>query len=271
VDDPDGLVAEEAEKAMIGRRRRGPDRAYGLLLLVTLLASWTNPAFAQSQQAAAPAPPRVSGGVGILGAVPVGDFAAHVETAGGGLGHFDVRLGRGPFRLGAEIGYLEYGNTQRTVPLGGLVPDVPDATLKVDTSNAMLLVHGRIRAQRSRGRWRPYADGLVGFTDLFTKTSIEGGVSCSTIFGSTSCTSSSIASATNSRDFVLTYGAAGGVTYGLSPRWGRLDLGWRYVRGGHARYLTEGAIRIEGTQAVYEFSESRTDTVALYIGLAWPH
>jgi hypothetical protein len=42
------------------------------------------------------------------------------------------------------------------------------------------------------------------------------------------------------------------------------------VRGGTARYLAEGAVRIEGSQSVFGFSESRTDSVALYVGLAWP-
>ena len=231
----------------------------------------------QPQPAPAPAStpvsggPRVAGSIGIIGAVPVGDFAVHVEAAGGVLAQLDVRLGRGPLRLGGEVGYLEYGHTDRKVSLRPLIPDAPDASVKVNTSNAIFVMHARLRAQRTRGRWRPYADALVGFTDLFTKTSIDGGVACSPgLFGGTVCTSSNVASSTNSRDVVLTYGGESGVTYAFSPRWPRLDLSWRYVRGGDARYLTEGAIRIEGSQAVLDFSESRTDTVALYIGLAWP-
>lgn len=215
---------------------------------------------------------RVAAGVGILGAVAVGDFAAQVEGAGGFLGHLDARLGRGPFRLGGEMGYLEYGHTEREVSLGTLVPDIPDAALHIDTTNAMFLMHARLRAQRMQGRWRPYADALVGFTDLFTRTAIRGGVSCSPGFlgGGSVCTYADAGSTTNARDVVVTYGGAGGVTYLFSRRWPRLDLAWRYVRGGHARYLTKDAVHIDDGHAVYDFRESRTDHVGLYIGLAWP-
>lgn len=243
----------------------------GLLVGLGVMVAVTAAGAQQPRPAPSPAPggSRVAGGAGILGAVPVGDFAAHVETAGGALGHLDVRLGRGPFRLGGEIGYLEYGHEHRTVSLRTLIPDIPDASVKVNTANAIFLMHARLRAQRMRGRWRSYADALIGFTDIFTKTSIDGGVACgSGLFGGSVCTSTTAASTTNSRDVVFSYGASGGVSYGFRPL--RLDLSWRYMRGGNARYLTEGAIRIEGSQSVLDFSESRTDNVALYIGLAWP-
>jgi hypothetical protein len=240
-----------------------------LVLFATLVGAAAAGAQAAPASSAAFGGPRVAAGVGILGAVPVGDFAVHVEDAGGAIGHLDVRLGRGPFRLGGEIGYLEYGHQERTVSLRTLLPDIPDATLKVNTDNGIFLMNARLRAQWTRGRWRPYADALVGFMDIFTKTSIDGGVECTPgWFGGGVCSSTAIDSTTNSRDFVPAYGAGGGASYGFRPL--RLDLSLRYLRGGHARYLTAGAVRIEGSQAVFDFSESRTDSVAVYLGLAWP-
>jgi hypothetical protein len=229
---------------------------------------------ASQQPASTPASigPRVAAGVGVLGAVPVGEFATQVDEAGGILGYLDARLGGGPFSVGGEMGYLEYGHAEREVSLRTLVPDIPDASLHIDTTNALFLMHARLRIQRMHGRWRPYADALVGFTDLFTRTAIRGGVSCAPGFlgGGSVCTYANAGSTTNARDVVVTFGGAGGVTYSFSPRWPRLDLAWRYVRGGDARYLTADAIRIEAGEAVYDFRQSRTDHVGLYIGLAWP-
>jgi hypothetical protein len=246
-------------------------RAFVVALVGVVLGTGVAAQQVQPGPARVSAAPRVAGGIGVLAAVPVGAFSEHVDSAGGVLAHLDTRLGRGPFRLGGEIGYLEYGYARRNVPLRPLVPEIPDAVLNVETKNAMFLMHARLRAARGRGRWRPYADALAGFTDLFTDTSIAGGITCVPgVFGGVTCTTSDAASSTNSRDFVFSFGGAGGVTYAFHPRWPRLDLALRYVRGGNARYLTEGAIRVDGAQARFDFSESRTDSVALYIGLSMP-
>ena len=214
---------------------------------------------------------RWQGGFGVLGGMPVGDFATHVDGAGGLAGHVDRAFGDSVFRLGGELGWMLYGTETRTVPLGALIPEVPDASVKVTTENDMLLLHARIRAKRRGGRWRPYADGLFGFTDLFTYSSVTGALECSPLGqGAVTCDISSTAAATNSRDLVLSYGAAAGVTigFGSSPGVSRLDLSVRYHYGGQGRYLTEGAISREGGTAILRYSRSRTDMVAVYIGVA---
>jgi hypothetical protein len=48
----------------------------------------------------------------------------------------------------------------------------------------------------------------------------------------------------------------------------RLDLSVRYLRGGTAEYLTEGAVREEGNKLVLDFSRSNTDMVVICIGVA---
>lgn len=217
-------------------------------------------------------PTRFQGGLGLLAGAAVGDFATHVDSAVGVLLHFDVGLGKSVFSLGAEFGFMEYGHESRTVYIGNVIPDIPDLSLKVNTDNDMWLLHARVRAQRRVGRWRPYADGLFGFTGLSTTTSIEGVVSCTSIGGSggVTCSSTTAAEATNAQDFVLSYGGAAGVMvgFGSSPLSPRLDLSVRYHGGGEAQYLTEGAIVREGDRAILNFSRSRTDMVMLYIGVA---
>ena len=104
----------------------------------------------------------------------------------------------------------------------------------------MFLAHGRIRIQQREGRWRPYVDGLLGFTDIFTKTSIELG---SNLFNSADVGPST----TNLRDFALSYGGGAGVMigFGSPPSAARLDISVRYLKGGEADYLRQGAIRRE--------------------------
>src|SRR5262245_33697804 len=211
-------------------------------------------------------PVRWQFGIGVLAGVPTGDFATHVDSAGGVHLHLDRGLGDSMFSLGGEFAYTSYGHESREVALSSLIPEIPNASVTINTDNEMVLLHGRVRAQRRLGRWRPYADGLFGFTNLFTTTSIDSecrGSDCS----------ANLADATNSRDFALSYGGGAGVTIGFrsSPRPPRLDLDLsvRYLRGTEAQYLTEGAIRREGGRAFFDFSRSRTDMVAVYIGIAF--
>jgi hypothetical protein len=75
-------------------------------------------------------------------------------------------------------------------------------------------------------------------------------------------------SATNAEDLVLSVGAGGGVMIAFTPRPGvpKLDVSFRYLRGGEGTYLTKGAIRREGSAALLDLTRSRTDMVALYVG-----
>lgn len=187
--------------------------------------------------AAAEKPTRLQGGFGVVGGVPIGDFAVNVEGAGGLLGHLAVGLGESVVTLGGEVAYLWYGEESRKVPLS---VTIPEALVTVNTDNAMFLLHGRVRAQPRRGRWRPYVDGVLGFTDIFTKTSVALGDFCGFFIDDPAC---SLAETTNLRDFVLSYGGGAGVMvgFGSPPHPARLDISVRYLRGGQADYLREGA------------------------------
>ena len=195
--------------------------------------------------------------------MPLGEFRTNIDSAGGFSGHLAIGLGESVVTLGGEAAYLWYGEESRKVPLSTTIPDL---AVTVNTDNAMFLLHGRVRAQPRQGRWRPYVDGLFGFTDIFTKTSIEGGSDCS--FVDLLC--DTLIQSTNSRDFALSYGGGAGVMvgFGSPPSAARLDISVRYLKGGEAEYLREGAIRREGGQAFLDISRSRTDMVMLYIGVA---
>jgi hypothetical protein len=197
----------------------------------------------------------IQAGIGVLGGVPIGTFGENIDSAGGFSGHLGVGLGGSMVTVGGELAYLWYGEEKRKVPFSLTIPDV---VVNVTTSNAMFLAHGRIRVQQREGRWRPYIDGLLGLTDIFTKTSIDLGSVCT----GTVCSDVS-PSTTNLRDVVLSYGGGGGVMigFGSPPSAARLDISVRYLRGGEADYLRQGTIRREDGQVFLDRSRSRTDMI----------
>jgi hypothetical protein len=241
------------------------------------LIAWAvavGPTFAQTTQPQAPpaaessaddarqeSPLPIQVGIGILATVPLGTFGENIESAGGVSGHLGVWLGSSVVNLGGELTYLWYGEEHRRVPFS---LTIPDAELDVNTSNAMFLAHGRLRVQPRQGRWRPYADGLLGLTDIFTKTSVDLGTFCSV-----SCTDIG-PSTTNLRSVALSYGGGVGVMigFGSPPSAARLDISVRYLRGGEADYLRQGAIRRENGQVFLDKSRSRTDMIAIFIGVS---
>jgi len=209
----------------------------------------------------APQRPRFQGGVNFVQAFAVGDFAERVNLAAGGLFQFDVALRDSIFSVGTEIGYLGYGHFNRKVDVSSLIPEIPNATVSVTTDNYMVPMHARLRAQRKYGRWRPFADAVFGGNLISTDTSID----CA---AKDNATCSGDTSATNAEDLVLSVGAGGGVMIAFTPRPGvpKLDVSFRYLRGGEGTYLTKGAIRREGSTAILDLTRSRTDMVALYVG-----
>lgn len=207
-------------------------------------------------------------GVGLFLAMPADEFADHVNTTPGVNVQLDRRLGPWPVSLGADVTYAKYGSSTRRVGLGELVPEIPDAVLEVKTDNTLVLVDGRVRIRRQRGLWRPYADGLFGLATFATRSSIPGVADCSFAGGTTVCIDSVAASATNARDVVGSYGGGAGIQFAFWSRPVWIDVAARYLRGGRARYLTEGDLRVEGAQAVLRFQESRTNLTGLYVGMA---
>jgi Outer membrane protein beta-barrel domain len=216
---------------------------------------------AQAQTSSPAERPRFQGGASFVQGFAVGDFSDRVNLAAGGLFQLDVGLGDSIFSVGGEIGYMGYGHVDRKVDVSSLIPEIPHATLSVTTTNYMVPMHARLRAQRKFGRWRPYADALFGGNLISTDSSID----CSTNDNG-ACGGDT--SATNAEDLVLSVGAGGGVMIAFTPRPNvpRLDVSFRYLRGGEGTYLTKGAIRREGSTAILDLSRSRTDMVALYVG-----
>ncbi len=191
-------------------------------------------------------------------ALPQGEFDEAVESNGYGLtGHALFSVPGSPVAVGASFGGAIYGRETRREPFSMTIPDV---TVEVETNNYILLGHLVLRIQPPAGPFRPYAEGVLGFHYLFTQTTIES-------------REEDIASDTNFDDGVFSYGGGGGIMFQVydgaaaNPVNVYIDVGARYLKGGKARYLKEGSIRREDGVVLYDVEESKTDLLAINIGV----
>jgi opacity protein-like surface antigen len=235
-------------------RRKGLVNAImNRLGLIVVSALWLGcPAIVKAQ--------RFDFGIDFSTVIPRGEFKQNISNNGYGVGgQFLVRLGRSPVSVGADLGYVNYGSERQRLPISRTLPDV---TVDVRTNNEILLTHFLVRAQARTGRVQPYADGLVGFKYLVTRTTISDRFSDEVI-----------ASTKNLSDATFSYGFGGGVQIHLADVGRRgevfLDSKVRYLRGSNADYLRKGSIRREGGQVLFDVLSSRTDVMTVQVGVTF--
>lgn len=197
---------------------------------------------------------------------PQGVFKENIDRSGvGGSGYFAYKFKNSPFSVGLSFSVLVLGSQTRGEFFS---PRIPEVEVDVTTRNYSLMGHLVLRVQSSKGKLRPYAEGLLGFTYLWTETGVfdQG-------WGN-----QAIASSVNQKDFTWSTGAGGGVliriletkrnsdkgNFGLC-----IDFGARYLLGGKAEYLSEGGITEDGGRLIYDIHLSRTDLLTTRIGLSF--
>ena len=198
---------------------------------------------------------------------PQGEFSENVENLGiGGSFYGGYNLPKSPFMIGIDIGYLRYGTESRLEPFSHTIPD---ATVRVENTNNILLTHLFIRVQPDMGSVKPYLGGLLGFKRLYTKTKIENDAS----------DDEPIAESTNSSDYALSYGIGGGLKIKVFEKSSSdeeenrlsvfIDLGVKYLLGNEAEYLKKGSIiRTSTGEVFYDFRQSKTDLLLFNVGVS---
>lgn len=166
---------------------------------------------------------------------------------------------RRSFEGRSSTAFATYGSDEHKEPISETIPEL---RVKVRTNNNIALTHLLLRAQPRTGNVRPYADALIGFKYLFTNTTILN-----------DSNGEELASTKNLSDLVFSYGFGGGVQVRLG-RVGRsgdiaLDGKVRYLRGARAEYLKEGSVRREDGSVFFDVLSSRTDVVAVQIGVTF--
>lgn len=209
-------------------------RALGVLALTGSLARaqvFTVGGGEQRRREDGPRSSPVFGGAGAVYGRPTSDFSRYVNQGFGvdGMGRWKVDP-RGIFSLGLEGGFLQYGRETIRVPLSSTVGRI---SVDVTTSNNILFLGFGPQLTVPSGPVRPYVSGGVGFSYLFTESSVEGSDNDNSSFADTK----------NFDDFVFATTGGGGIYIPLGrTREAALDIGVRYHNGGKGQYLREGGI-----------------------------
>lgn len=200
--------------------------------------------------------------------IPRGAFKLNVPQFGfGGSGYVAVRPAGGPLLLGGDLGFMIYGRESRREPFSTTIPDV---TVRVVTSNNILMGHLFLRLQPPTGAVRPYIEGLIGFKYFWTETRIEN---------ISDPSEEPIARSTNQQDAAWSYGGGMGLAIqvwdatrarakkgeGLVAVF--VDLRLRLLLGSEAEYLKKGSIRRVGSEVRFDVQRSETDFLVPHIGV----
>jgi hypothetical protein len=224
-------------------------------LLALIILAGASPAAAQYGLETRSARATLGGGAFV--AQPVGEFKNYVNNGFGGGGHLLLRVDpQGFLALRADVGYLIYGHETKRVSL----PSAGRVELDVTTSNNILTYSIGPQLMVATGPIRPYVNAMAGGAYFFTESSVGG-----------SDNSDTFASTRNFGDNVPSYGYGGGVFVPLAVRNTHigLDVGARFIRNGHTRYLREGGITdIPGGGYTVSPIESETNLVVYHIGIS---
>jgi hypothetical protein len=230
-----------------------PKTLAALLALVTLVGA----APAGAQYGFGTPPARAILGGGALVAQPVGEFKNYVNNGFGAGGHLLLRVDpQGFLALRADVGYLIYGHETKRVSLA----NAGRVQFDVTTSNNILTYSFGPQLMVPTGPIRPYVNVMAGGAYFFTESSVGG-----------SDNSNDFASTRNFGDNVPSYGYGGGVFMPFAVRNALvgLDVGARFIRNGHTRYLREGGITdLPGGGYTVSPIESETSLVVYHIGIS---
>jgi opacity protein-like surface antigen len=169
----------------------------------------------------------------LMAASPQGEFRDYVNSGWGGGIHYLLRADRdGWLALRVDASLLNYGHERQRVPLSSTI----GGRIAVDlvTDNNIAFIGAGPQIGLPTGTFRPYVNGFVGVSYIFTESSVRG-----------SSSGESFASSTNYDDASFAYGGGAGLYIPVARR-GRnpvsIDLGAQYRHNGQADYLVEGGI-----------------------------
>ena len=174
--------------------------------------------------------PRFRFGGAVSVAAPTGEFADHVDVAGGVSGVALFGRPAGVLALRADAGWLLYGTRTLRRPVAGTDGRVLEDVATTDNWIAHAALGPQLMARS--GSLRPYAHAFAGLSHFATSSELLR-PRRSGPFGDPFRTT------THESDTIGMYGAGTGVMIALGRGGTALDLGLRYVANGRVRYLAE--------------------------------
>jgi hypothetical protein len=195
----------------------------------------------------------------------VGDFSDYIDHGWGGDLHATLFLDdAGILGLRFDASYLNYGR-ERVNDVCAL-PTNCRVLVDVITTNNMAFFGAGPQLMAPSGPIRPYLTGQVGWTFIWTNSSIEDNDRNDDFDGEHTFDTD------NASDNTFSYGGMAGILIPLgmadaSPV--SLDIGARYLRNGRVRYLREGDIvdNVSGPPTL-NLQRSRADLMTVYVGVS---
>ena len=203
--------------------------------------------------------PRSYLGGELTAASPQGEFRDYVSSGWGGGIHYLLRADRdGWLALRVDASVLNYGHERQRVLLSPTIGGRITVDLTTDNNIAFLGAGPQIGLPT--GAVRPYVNGFVGVSYIFTESSVGG-----------SSSGERFASTTNYDDASFAYGGGAGLYIPLSNRRNpvSLDAGVTYRHNGSAEYLRHGDIvdNPDGSITLHPvFSE--TNLLTFHVGVS---
>lgn len=191
---------------------------------------------------------------------PQGEFHDFVDAGFGGGIHYLLRADRdGWLGLRVDASVLNYGHERQRVLLSPTIGGRIAVDLNTDNNIAFVGVGPQVGLPT--GQFRPYVNGFVGVSYIFTQSSVGGTYSGETF-----------ASTTNYDDASFAYGAGAGLYIPVNRRGSRpvsLDAGVQYRHNGQADYLLEGGITDHPDGSItLDPIRSQTNLVNFHVGVS---
>lgn len=201
---------------------------------------------------------RSSGSVSFIQSRPLGDLRQNIQFGYGLNGAYLLRLDKaGIFSLRADLGFLDYGDESKRVPLSSTIGG--RVQVKVSTNNYIVPMSIGPQLAWPTGKFRPYVNAGVGGQVFFTQSDVEG-----------TSDGSPFASTTNQSDVAAAWVAGAGIYMPVYEKRTKvaLDVGVRYINGGHAQYLRPGSIiDLPDSQIRITPMESATHLMLVHVGV----
>jgi hypothetical protein len=188
-------------------------------------------------------------GIGGQAGIPVNEYGENISTLGGGVDlHFSVPVNDGwPLGFGLDLGYMNIGNKSQRLEEVVTISNPGLGTSLTVPLNYRIVTNSNFFHMHALGRLRPpvdwgvvpFADGIVGFRYLWTRTRVIQIQEEDQNYPDTEVdedVETVVNADTHINDWVFSYGFGGGLHFPFSDK-AMLELRVLWARGSEAQYF----------------------------------
>ena len=178
--------------------------------------------------------------------IPMNDFNTYNDevAVGGGFNLFFQPSVKIPVLVGFDLAFMNNGfktedkTLTADIVVDGVIIDQLLFPMRIETSNMISTGHLNLRVQAPTKFFKPYIDGIIGFNNFSTTTSIYDE---SEEYYLSEEDNPLITSSKQNSDWTFSYGGAAGLMIELNENM-LIDLRVAYSLGGNASYFVEDDI-----------------------------